>query len=229
MTSRPVEGPDVTALRNAWAEADDRDAARGGAPAGADPERVWRAVAGELAPGELSELAEAAARDPELARSWRLARELHAASATSGGRLLQMPSRAAPQRWLAAAALVVLGLGAGLWLRSAPPATGGSEWRGGSVREIGALTPEGATLPRRDFVLRWTPLPEPETRYSLRVTTAGLELVAEARELAAAEFRVEPAALAGLPPGSRFYWQIDARLPGGRIVSSPAFAVVLGE
>ena len=229
--SRPLDVESrMESLRRAWAAADDREAGPGAAPDAADEERVWRAVAGELPAEELESLVEAAARDPELARSWRLARELHAAgAAASGARVVSFPSRAVPLRWAAAAALLVLGLGIGLWLGPGPPVPGGSEWRGGSQREIAPLTPEGATLPRREFVLRWTPLPEPEARYSLRVTTAALALVAEARELTAAEYRIEPAALAGQPAGSRFFWQVEARLPGGRVVSSPAFAVALGD
>lgn len=232
--SRFDDPSELEALRGAWARADDRDAVGGTtrAPADrADPDRVWQAVAGELDPEALRALAEAAGRDPELARSWRLARELHAAgagAAASGARVRWLPS-ASPVRWLATAALLLVGLGVGLWLRPTSLEPGGSAWRGGAIQEVRPSTPEGAVLPRREFVLRWVAVAAPEARYTLRVTTARLELVAEVTGLVAPEHRLAARDLAGLPAGTELFWQVDALLADGRTVSSPAVAVRLAD
>jgi hypothetical protein len=235
---------ELDALRRAWALADDDDAA--GSPGSADSEtagarsgvatdRVWRAAAGELSPEEVAELADAAARDPELARSWRLARELQSGAAVevSGSKVLPFPVRAAPARWAVAAILVagiglafVVGFERGLFRG---PDTSAVRGAGSEGSTIGALTPEGARLSRADFRLRWTPLAAERCRYDIRVSTADLELVAEAEALAAAEYRLPTEALARLPAGARLFWQVDARCPDGRVETSPAFAVVLDD
>jgi hypothetical protein len=42
--------------------------------------------------------------------------------------------------------------------------------------------------------------------------------------LEAADYRVSPEVLAGLPRGARILWRVVAELPDGRRVSSPTFA-----
>ena len=76
------------------------------------------------------------------------------------------------------------------------------------------------------FRLRWTPAPA-GSRYDVRVTTEDLRVIATANDLVAAEFALEPGQLAGLVPGSRVLWQVDAVLPGGARVSSPTFVVTV--
>lgn len=228
MSRRPADRSTVDALRRAWAQADSEEPAGPAGSEAPDADRIWRAVAGELPAAEVRALADEAARDAEVAQAWRLARELHAASAAgeAGGRVLRFPRLTAPLRW-AVAATLALGLGLGLWLRSAPEEP---LMRGGEAEPaLAPRVPEGASLPRGAFVLRWTAMPAPEARYTLRLTTARLELVAEVRDLATAEYRLPAEALAGLPAGSTLFWQVDARLPDGRVVSSPAYAVVLRE
>jgi hypothetical protein len=251
--SGPTQGT-VEALRRAW-EAADRDEVNRPAAAGRrggdamataalrpstarrdelapDPERIWRAVAGELPPDEVRSLAAAAAADPDLAQAWRLAHELQAAMprpVTRGARLLRFPTLAPALRW-AVAATVVVAFGAGLW-HQLGPSRGEPQpvLRGEPGGSITSALPDGAALPRHDFVLRWTPLPDPETRYTVRVTTADLELVTVASDLARPEFRVPAADLAAIAAGATLLWQVDGRLPDGRVVSSATATARLGN
>ena len=229
----PPDRAAVEALRRAWAAADEEALTGATGVAEIDADRIWRAVAGELPPAEAQEIAELAARDPAVAQAWRLAHELHAAlpaaESTRRGSLLRFPGAAAgaPLRWALVATLAVA-LGTGLWLRLGPPA--GETLRGGEA--VLAITPrvaDGAELSRRDLVLRWTPLPGSEARYTLRLTTGDLALLAEARDLPAAEYRVPPSALAGVPAGSTLLWQVDGRLPDGRVVSSSTSRLTLSD
>jgi hypothetical protein len=237
--SWPPEGS-AEALRRAWAAAD-RDERAGADPGLAAPEdppdaeRIWRAVAGELPPAEVQVLVAAAARDPAVAQAWRLAHELQVAmarDAAPGARLLPLRSlRLSPAlRWAIAATLAVT-LGAGLWLRLAPDAGGpGPVVRGGEPGlSIAAAVADGAALSRHDLVLRWTPLADPQARYSLRVTTADLQLVAEVADLDRAEHQLPADALRSIPAGATLLWQVDGSLPDGRVVSSPTATVRLRD
>jgi hypothetical protein len=244
----PERTRSVEALRRAWAEAD-AEAVGTAAPAAESPdaERIWRAVAGELPESQLRELVAAAARDPQVAQAWRLARELHAASvagdatasdsdasdaaaAAPAGRILGFPApAAAAARRFALAAMLLLAAGVGIWLRSTPETP--APMRGGEPGlAIDSRLSEGAALPRDRFVLRWTALPPAGgegARYTLRVTTRDLVPIVEARDLGAAEHRVAPASLAALPAGSVLLWQVEGRLSDGTVVSSPTHTVRL--
>jgi hypothetical protein len=233
MSEWPPDRTAVDALRRAWAAADEEAAPGASGAAEIDADRIWRAAAGELPPAEVQALADLAARDPAVAQAWRLARELQAAmpaaESTRRGGLLRFPGAAgAPLRWALVATLAVA-LGTGLWLRLGPHA-GETTLRGGeAVLAIAPGVPDGAELSRRNLVLRWTPLPDPEARYTLRLTTGNLALLAEARDLPAAEYRVPPQALAGVPAGNTLLWQVDGRLPDGRVVSSSTSRLILRD
>ena len=51
--------------------------------------------------------------------------------------------------------------------------------------------------------------------------------LASAEGLPSPQFQVPAPALAGLPPGSRLYWQVTAVLADGTRVTSPTFSVLL--
>ena len=228
-------GPEtaVDTLRRAWAEADRDEEPTGEGPSGIDAERIWRAVAGDLPPEEVHVLAAAAARDPEVARAWRLARELQAAMPERRrelGRLLRFPGLTPAVRWAAAAALAIA-LGTGLWVRLvAPEPTVDPGVRGTDTgAPLASALPDGGPLSRHDFTLRWAPLADPRARYTLQVTTEDLGFVAEAADLAVPQHRVPTAALAALPAGTRLLWQVDGRLPDGRVLSSTTATVVLAD
>lgn len=194
-----------------------------GACSAEDLERVWLAVTGQLDAGQRRMLVERMATDRALAEAWRVAAELWRLAQDGAS---DAPGRAARWRrvWpLAAAAVVVLAV-AGSWLaiRERPD---------GVVRDqpgvtIASLLDADATLTRDMFRLRWTPAPA-GSRYDVRVTTEDLRVIATANDLVAAEFALEPGQLAGLVPGSRVLWQVDAVLSGGARVSSPTFVVTV--
>lgn len=231
MTRRPAESAEIEALAAAWAAADDAQAGEGG-DRQASTERIWRAVSDELPPDELRALAVAVAADPELARTWRLARELGAgeqrpAESAAPRRIFR---REAPARVWALAALLLAAIGILYWLpnvRSAwapvAPTLRGAE----PETRLAPRIADGARLARGSFVLRWSAATNPAAVYSLRITTADLALVAEADDIAATELALAAEALAAWPAGTKLYWRVEARAPDGRTETSPLSMVVL--
>jgi hypothetical protein len=234
--------PEIDDLARAWAEADAADTA----DAVAEPDRIWNAAAGTASAEEIRELALQAATDPRVAIAWRLARELGAGSeeldpalapqaqidrSPPAGRARGGIGRGIWRPWpvaaaLAAALLVVVGL------RFLAPVGPSPEpgWREGETSELLVLEGgDGAVRPRADFALRWRGAVEPSTRYTLRITTGDLRLVYEAFDLESPEATVPEEALAPWPAGTTLYWQVEARMPDGRRVSSPSVRVVLAD
>ena len=209
-------------------------AAPGGCP---EPDLVWRAVRGELEPGPMREVLAHVATCRACADDWRIAAEL-ARDAEARGEAPPIPPIVAPmspwRRWpaLAAAAAIAL-VAAGVLLRMLDP----SGFRGEEGPALRSLVPAGAALPRDEqggVRLRWELAPPErdaagagEIRYSVRVTTADLRLIAEGADLAAPEFTVPREALASLPPGARLYWRVEAALPDGERLRSPTFTARL--
>ena len=104
--------------------------------------------------------------------------------------------------------------------RSDPPV-----YRGAEPRSIASLLPAGDRLSREQPVLRWTALDG--ARYRVRVLTPELDLLDEAEDLAAPEYRLPPDVLQRIPAGGRMLWQVEARVPGTAAVVSPTFSVQL--
>lgn len=216
-----------------------------------EPERLWAGARGELAPGEVRELIEHTAACAACAESWRLAHRLDAELGeadeaavphTAASPAVASPTMASPaaarrpmrpaawlswQRagvWAAAAAAMVLVV-VGLQLRAPQVAPPGSGYRQPGTTGIQSLLTAGETLLRQELVLRWS---GPEgARYRLWVTSDDGTLLAEARDLEAAEYRVPEAALADLPPGSRILWRVDADLVDGGSLASSTFSTLL--
>ena len=187
-----------------------------------DVDRVWRAIDGTLGADERRELIDRLASDPALAEAWRVARELHEAGGAG------VEARSAPrlsvirwQRgWLAAAAVLLAAISAVVVFQRTRPAD--DTFRAGERYAAESLLGADATLPRDQFRLRWTPGP-PDTRYQVRVTTEDLQVLTIAADLPVAELVVPRETLAPVSPGSRVFWQVDARLPGGERISSATF------
>jgi hypothetical protein len=107
-------------------------------------------------------------------------------------------------------------------LRESPPVT----LRSGQEAAIRSLLEPGQRLSRDGFVLRWSGAPEGST-YTVQVVTANLDSLDEARGLAAAEYRVPPEKLSGLPAGAQVLWRVEARGPDGAHLDSATFAAVV--
>lgn len=168
----------------------------------------------------------------EIEKLRRLRQELKEAAPTSPGeaglaRLLEAvekqdveprPRRSQSWPWMTAAAAAVLAtsVGVGLWHPWSPGVP--VEERAGEEAEVlrPRVGPE-EVLPRDAFVLRWQVAPEWEgARFSITVTAEDLTPVAEARGLEETEYRVPAEALAGVPPGARLFWRLEALRPDGK-------------
>lgn len=190
-------------------------------------DRVWRAVSGELPAEERRDLVDRMAGDAALAEAWRSAQELSraaAAGARSEGRVplwrTSRTWRTSRVSWLAAAAVLIIGIGVGIVYQR-------SGLRDETFRDPGhyvveSLVQPDVTLPREAFRLRWTPGP-PDTRYQVTVTTEDLRVLATVQGLTAPELTLDGRRLSDVAPGARVLWQVMAALPGGESVASQTF------
>lgn len=216
MTQEPA---DVARLREALAALD-----RHTTDDPADSERIFDAVHGSLPGEERHALVERLLVDPDAARAWRLARELMPDAAldeTPADPIAEEPSR---PMWkslaVAAAVLLAVGVVGWQWLQSRAPNE--PVYRGVEERTITSALAPDAELSRTEPTLRWSAIPD--ARYRVRVLTPDLQLLEESPEIATPQYTVSPQALARVPPGDRVLWQVDARVPGEAILTSPTFS-----
>jgi len=195
---------------------------------GVDPERIWDAVDGRLAPEEVAALLDLAAESPAVAEAWRLARELRAEAPADVAPLARRAPRLAV--WLAAAAALVVALLSWPFLRSAID-TGPPVYRAPEEAPLRALVQEGVALPREQVALRWEAAHGTGWRYTLRVTTESLREILSVRDLDEPEYGVPPsvfeACTSGCGSGDRLYWRVEARHPDGRRRVSPTYSFTL--
>jgi hypothetical protein len=118
---------------------------------------------------------------------------------------------------VATAALVLIVVGVSLQPGNDTPTV-----RGGDTLAVVSRLPEEAPLPRADLVLRWSEGPA-GTRWALQLSSEDLSLVHRADSLATSEYRVPAEVLAALPAGTKLLWQVEARLPDGRVQRSATF------
>lgn len=206
----------------------------GGPPPGTacpDPGRIYDAARGALPPGETREIVEHLAVCPDCAEAWRLAAAFEEeAGATEEPAPVTIRAPWRPRLLPVAATLVAAALAAGLWwsvitVPDEPPV-----YRAAGEAEIVSLLPEGEPLSREEPVLRWE-VAEPGapegTTYDVLVSTAELELVAEASDLEEARYEIPAGAVADLPAGTELLWRIEATTPEGRRITSPTFVRTL--
>ena len=190
-----------------------------------DVDRVWQAVSGALPAAERRDLVERMAADPALAEAWRGAQELW----RTAGQEVRLETRA-PQlwrtswkpTWLAAAAVLIIGVAAGIVYQRSAPRDDTFRDTGGYVIE--SLVQPETTLSRDAFRLRWTAGPQ-DSRYQVTVTTEDLRVLTTVPDLAVPELTLEGGLLSGVAPGARVLWQVTATLPGGENVASRTFVV----
>lgn len=193
------------------------------------PDRLWSAVHGELEDADFREVTLHAIDCPTCTEAWRVAREV---VKESGPRESAEPEpharHGAGLGWwgLAAAAAMLALVALTLELREPSTPTGPEPAYRSDVEEpVRSLVPEGGTLARDEFVLRWE---GPEgARYEVRVATEDLRVLATAEDLTEPEYRVPVERLEGLAPGSTIVWQVEAVLPDGSRWTSAGFVAEL--
>lgn len=195
----------------------------------ATPSEIWEVVAARLPHDRTQELLDHTLACGECAHLWRLAHEAQVEAAREDAAFLrpvQELGRPVPRvRWLGWAAVGAAGLAAALTFALKPRPPEREVVRGQAVGGIAPLVTDVA-LPRSAVVLRWTDQ-GPEARYALTITTADLTPVDSALDLGRPEYMVPEAALQHLPSGTTLVWRVEARLPGGRVASSPPARVQL--
>ncbi|WP_291982078.1 hypothetical protein [Luteitalea sp.] len=214
------EQPDVERLRAALASLGD-DAQW----PDADAERLFSALHGEMSAEERRALVDELIRNPRAAAMWRLARELPPDDAEMAGAAgVEAPRRQAPWVWLSMAATLFLAVGT-IWQIADQPREA-PVYRSGDTRHIESLLHDGDRLPRSAAILRWSAIDG--ARYRVRVLTPDLQVLDESANLDTAMYRLSPETLAGIPPGGRLLWQVEARTTGAApIVVSPTFSTML--
>ena len=188
-----------------------------------EAERLVLSGRGELTPtddeGVLLHIADCTA----CAAAWRIAREVGPRSAPSVHPSARRPL--SQRTWVraAAAAMLVVGLSAGLYFL-APDRESPTVYREQEDDLVRSSLEEDARLPRDKFVLRWSAGPE-GTVYDVLVTSERMEPLSRGLGLDLPEFQLPEETLGGLEAGSRILWQVTAYLPDGRRIESKTFFV----
>jgi hypothetical protein len=172
---------------------------------------------GQVSAEEREAFAAHAATCPACAAEWRLAR----AFAEEAGDIASVaPRRRAVVAWRSAAAAAAVGIAllAVLFPREARH-DGDPAYRESAGQAVVSRVPDGASLPREAFLLRWD-APGPDFRYDLRVFDGRLRLLHEEKGLTVTEATVPALALSALAPDAVVLWQIEAiGSDGNRLVS----------
>lgn len=191
------------------------------------PETLWSAVRGELPAQQMGEVLDHVAACAACAEDWRLAAEINRQeerAAAVPGKVI--PGRFGQWRPLAAAAALAAGLLIAVGVYRTQQPVQPSAYRGVPHAGISSVLPQGQALPREAAVLRWSPSAG-AVSYDVQVSTEDLRTVATAKGQTGTEYRIPPSALAGLPPGARLLWQVDAVRPDGTHETSPTFVTAV--
>jgi hypothetical protein len=191
------------------------------------PETLWSAVRGELPAQQMGEVLDHVAACAACAEDWRLAAEINRQeerAAAVPGKVI--PGRFGQWRPLAAAAALAAGLLIAVGVYRTQQPVQPPIFRGNPHPGISSVLPQGQALPREAAVLRWSPLAG-AVSYDVQVSTEDLRPIATAKGQTGTEYRIPPSALAGLPPGAKLLWQVDAVRPDGTHENSPTFITAL--
>ena len=197
-------------LSRAWA-ARDQSSAHEQHP---DAEELYEAAAGNLGRARRLEIIDHVAKCAECTQAWRIALEV-------GARQAKVSVTQRPWRF-ALAASVVLAVGLVTYL-VVPFDRGTPEYRQG-VDPLAPVSTIGSTLPRDQFVLRWSAGP-PGTTYMVRLATADLATLLAKSDIAVPELVVPSSTLVNVKAGEELFWQVEAKLPDGRRVASQTYVV----
>lgn len=205
------EEGELAKLRRAFASVPQAEPVPAACP---PPEQIWGAVRGELPPGEIRQIVEHTATCASCAEDWRLAVALQRPESASivVHATERFTARQRIRNWgLAAAAALAVAVVGIQWQQQK---LDDAAYRGEGLA-IESLVEEGSALPRNQFLLRWSAPETPGVTYDVEVSTEDLRLVASADDLREPQFLVPASALAGLPPGTRLLWKVEAELPQG--------------
>lgn len=233
MTSRD----DDNTLREAFASLADDARPRVGCP---PPERLWAAIEGDLPVDERHRLVDHIATCPSCAEDWRAAYRMGARPPAWWKPILRAVRKVLPSTptWLpqasaaltGVAALVVAAVMVPRWIPGTETTSStdlaSNQWllddevyRGeNGIEAIGSAT---ALLPRDQCWLKWSKVEG--ALYDLTVRTRSDELITRVHGLEKPEYHVLSEDLHDVAPGEPLVWFVDAVLPSGRRISSPAF------
>lgn len=190
-------------------------------------EQIWQAAGGELGAKALRQVVEHMAGCAHCGEAFRLAGELGRQVGAEIS-LLEAAADAKPTRtpWvrpLAAAAAVVLAVSIGfVTLQRIAPSDDDSRLREAAGDAIDSLVEEGASLPRAEFLLRWSPGPE-GSLYSITVADEDLDVLASDESLELSEYLVPAEVLAELEEGAAVLWRVSAHDLDGSGATSATF------
>lgn len=216
---------DPTELRRAFTAPIEQDTAECGGPAA---EQVWDARHGRLSIERCREIVDHVALCPQCAESWRLAGELgvprHEEEEMRPTAVLPFRQLGwgADLRWVAVAALLFLAVGFSVqsWRHQSKTLN-----RGEGESAVEALVEDGRSLPRNDFVLRWSEI-EGAT-HKIEITDEKLNPIDGAENLTEPRYKVAAEKLANLPAGAGIFWQVESlRADGSRETSETFFVKI---
>lgn len=197
-------------LSRAWA-ARDQSSAHEQHPGA---EELYEAASGNLARERRLEIIDHVAKCAECTQAWKIALEVDAREEKVSG--TQRPWR------FALAASVILAVGLMTYL-VVPFDQGTPQYRD-AVDPLAPVTAIGSTLPRDQFVLRWS-AGAAGTTYLVRLSTADLASLLVKSDITATELLVPSSVLANVKAGEELLWQVEAQLPDGRRVASQTYVV----
>jgi hypothetical protein len=122
---------------------------------------------------------------------------------------------------MAASVIVAVGIAAYVFIPS--PETPGYRDAGRSQAPVGS---EIHSLPRDRFVLSWSAGP-PGSTYSVRLSTADLELLFTTGGLTRPEIVVPARVFEDVPDGAQLLWQVEMVEPSGQRAASQTYTVKL--
>lgn len=197
------------------------------------PEQLFEAVSGNLDRERRMQIIDHVSECAECSEAWRLAMELGARTdeetiRASTSQVTQIPtelmsgSRGGVWKFAMAASVIV---SVGLLTHFALREDETPQYRD----VIDSIAPKSLVsdgLPRDQFVLRWSPGPAGST-YTVRLSTQDLAVLLEQQDIYGSEFLVPSAALEGVASGEQVLWQVEARLPDGKRLSSETFVVAV--
>lgn len=179
-----------------------------------DAEELYEAASGNLDRARRLEIVDHVAKCGECTQAWKIALDVGARDAKAS--VTQRPWRFA----LAASVILAVGLVTYLVI---PVEQGTPQYREG-VDPLAPVSAIGSSLPRDQFVLRWSAGPQ-GTSYVVRLSTADLAALLVKSDIAATELVVPSSVLANVKAGEELLWQVEARLPDGRRVVSQTYVV----